>query len=97
MPRYVGLFTWTDQGQRNDKETTQRGEAFASLLNGMGASLVDVLWTLGPYDVVGIIDAPDDETVTAAMLKLSSFDNVKTMTMRAFTSAEMDGIIARSA
>ena len=97
MPKYVVLATWTDQGRRNDMDTTKRGQAFASLLSGMGANLDNVLWTMGQYDIVCVIDAPNDETVTAAMMKLSSLDNVKTITMRAFTSDEVDRILERTA
>ncbi|HEX6537845.1 MAG TPA: GYD domain-containing protein [Candidatus Dormibacteraeota bacterium] len=97
MRKYVVLATWTDQGQRNDRDTTKRGQAFASLLESLGAKLETVLWTLGHYDIVCVIDAPDDETVTAAMLKLGSFDNVRTATMRAFTSDEVDRILQKTA
>ncbi|MGH7685817.1 MAG: GYD domain-containing protein [Candidatus Dormibacteria bacterium] len=95
MARYVGLFNWTDQGVRNDKQTTARGEAFASLLKSLGAQLIDLHWTLGPYDIVAVMEAPDDETMTAAMLKLGEGGNVRSTTMRAFTSEEVDKIIAK--
>lgn len=45
-------------------------------------------WTLGPYDLVGVVEAPDDETVTAALLKLTTGGNVRTTTLRAFTGDE---------
>jgi uncharacterized protein with GYD domain len=51
---------------------------------------------LGPYDIVGILEAPDDETVTAFALKLSSGGNVRTTTMRAYTREEMSSIIAKA-
>jgi uncharacterized protein with GYD domain len=55
----------------------------------------DSFWTLGPYDVVLLLEAPDDQSVTAFNLKLGSLGNVKTQTMRAFRSEEMDGILAK--
>lgn len=95
MARYVALFNWTDQGVRNDKQTTARGEAFAKLLATLNSHLVDLQWTLGPYDIVAVIEAPDDETMTAAMLRLGELGNVRSTTMRAFTSEEVDRIIAK--
>jgi len=96
MARYVGLITWTDQGIRNFKDTAKRGEAFASLLEGLGGKVVELYWTLGAYDLVGIIEAPDDETATAAMLKLGALGNVRTTTLRAFDSDEVARIVAKA-
>jgi len=63
---------------------------------GMGTKIVDAFWTLGPYDVVLVAEAPDDETMTAFALKLGSFGNVKTQTLRAFRANEMDGILSKA-
>jgi uncharacterized protein with GYD domain len=96
VARYVGLISWTEQGIRNYKDTKQRADAFGSMLEGMGGKLVDLYWTLGSYDIVGIIDAPDDETVTAAMVKLGALGNVRTTTMRAFSSDEVARIVQKA-
>jgi uncharacterized protein with GYD domain len=61
----------------------------------MGLKVRDSFWTLGPYDVVLLLEAPDDQNVTAFTLKLGSLGNVKTQTMRAFRSEEMEGILAK--
>jgi uncharacterized protein with GYD domain len=45
---------------------------------------------------VAILEAPDDETVTAFALKLSSAGNVRTATMRAYSRDEMSTIIAKA-
>jgi uncharacterized protein with GYD domain len=90
------LVNWTDQGIRNYKETRQRGEAVSTMLQGLGGRLVDTLWTQGPYDVVSIIDMPDEESTTAAMLRLGALGNVRTTTMRAFSSDEMARIVEKA-
>jgi uncharacterized protein with GYD domain len=59
--------------------------------------LVDLFWTLGPYDLVLIAEAPNDETMTAFSLSLASLGNVKTQTLRAFRSKEMDEILRKMA
>lgn len=95
MARYIGLMSWTDQGISNDKDTTTRSVAFNKLLESQGGKLVDMHWTLGPYDIVVVMEAPNDEAIAAVMLKLGSLDNVRTVTMRAFTSDEVDSILAK--
>jgi len=96
MPTYVTLLNWTDQGIRNYKGTAERNDAFASLLQKAGAKLVNTYWTVGPYDLVAIVEAPDDETATAVLLQLGEMGNVRTTTMRAFNRSEIEGIIARA-
>jgi uncharacterized protein with GYD domain len=43
-----------------------------------------------------VIEAPDDETATAAVLALGSQGNVRTKTMRAFSPDEMRAIIEKT-
>ncbi|PYJ49102.1 MAG: hypothetical protein DME87_10545 [Verrucomicrobia bacterium] len=57
--------------------------------------IVEEFWTMGAYDVVVLFDAPDDETVSAFILKIGSLGNVKGQTMRAFHRQEMEGILAK--
>jgi uncharacterized protein with GYD domain len=97
MANYVMLLQWTDQGIRNFKDTPQRAKAAAETASKLGAKFVDSFWTLGPYDLTVIIEAPDDETITAVALKLASLGNVKTLTMRAFRAREMEAIIQKAA
>lgn len=97
MPTYIALLNWTDQGVRGYKDTAKRAEAFAAATQRLGANLLDIYWTLGPYDLVAVIDAPDDETASAALLQLGGAGNVRTTTLRAFGQEEMDHIIAKTA
>jgi uncharacterized protein with GYD domain len=95
MARYVGLIQFTDQGIRNVKDTIKRSEAAMTEAEKMGMKISEEFWTLGAYDVVLLVDAPDDETMTAFMLKVGSLGNVRTATMRAFRREEMEGILAK--
>lgn len=97
MPTYIALLNWTDQGIRGYKDTAKRAEAFAAATQNLGASLLNIYWTVGPYDVVAVVEAPDDETASAALLQLGGAGNVRTTTLRAFGREEMDGIIAKAA
>ncbi|WP_225101493.1 GYD domain-containing protein [Streptomyces sp. CoH27] len=97
MPTYVALLSWTDQGIRNYKDTAKRAESFASAVQKLGAKLLSIYWTVGPYDLVAIVEAPDDETGAAALLQLDGVGNVRSTTLRAFGAEEMQHIIAKAA
>jgi uncharacterized protein with GYD domain len=95
MPTYVTLMNWTDQGIRTAKQTVQRRDQANALAEKHGASIEQVYWTVGPYDLVTIIEAPDDESATAMLLELGSAGNLRTTTLRAYGREEMSGIIQR--
>jgi len=95
MASYIALLQLTDQGVRTIKDTTKRAAALTEMASRMDAKILDVFWTLGPYDVVLVAEAPDDETMAAFALKTSSFGNVKMQTLRAFRANEMDGILSK--
>lgn len=96
MPTYVSLLNWTDQGIRNYKDTAKRADAFAAATKNVGANLLKLYWTVGPYDLVAVVEAPDDETAAAALLQLGGAGNVRTATMRAFAQEEMERVIGRT-
>ncbi|MEY9965126.1 uncharacterized protein with GYD domain [Streptacidiphilus sp. MAP12-16] len=96
MATFVVLVSWTEQGIRMYPETTQRADAFAGVLEKLGARLVSIFWTIGPYDIVTIVEAPDDATITAGLLRVGALGNIRSTTMRAFDRAEMESIVAKA-
>jgi uncharacterized protein with GYD domain len=95
MANYIGLIQFADQGIRNVKDTVKRGEAAIAVAEKMGMKVVEEFWTMGAYDAVVLFEAPDDETMSAFMLKIGSLGNVKSQTLRAFRRNEMEGILAK--
>ena len=95
MATYIGLIQFTDQGIRNIKDTIKRGDAAIAEAEKMGMKIIEEFWTMGAYDVVVMVDAPDDETMSAFMLRIGAVGNVKSHTMRAFRRQEMEGILAK--
>ena len=95
MANYVCLLQFTDQGIRNIKKTTKRAEAATAEAEKMGARITQAFWTMGAYDVILVLEAPDDETASAFAAKLGSLGNVKTQTMRAFGRQEIETILAK--
>jgi uncharacterized protein with GYD domain len=96
MPTYVSLINWTEKGVSEFKSTVDRAEAGSKLAGSFGGALKEVYWTIGPYDIVAILEAPDDESATAFALNLAAQGNVRTTTLRAFTGDEMRGVIAKA-
>jgi uncharacterized protein with GYD domain len=86
---------WTDQGIRTAKDSVQRRDQADALAEKHGARIEQVYWTVGPYDLVTIIEAPDDESATSMLLELGSAGNLRTTTLRAYGREEMSGIIQR--
>ena len=95
MATYVCLIQFTDQGIRNIKDTVKRSDTAMAEAEKMGMKIVDEFWTMGAYDAVVVFEAPDDETMSAFMLKVGSLGNVKSQTLRAFRRKEMEGILAK--
>jgi uncharacterized protein with GYD domain len=95
MPTYVALMNWTDQGIRNVRDTVNRREQADALAEKHGAKIEQVYWTVGPYDLVTIVEAPDDESVTAVVVELGTAGNLRTTTLRAYDSEQMWGILQR--
>ncbi len=95
MAKYVSLFQFTEQGVRNVKDMVKRAAAATAEAEKMGIKITEILWTMGAYDLVVLLDAPDDETVSAFSLKIASLGNSKTHTMRAFRREEMEKLLAK--
>src|SRR5215813_184546 len=95
MATYIGLIQFADQGIRNIKDTVKRGDSAMAEAEKMGMKVVEEFWTMGAYDAVVVFDAPDDDTMSAFMLKIGSLGNVKSHTMRAFRRNEMEKILAK--
>jgi uncharacterized protein with GYD domain len=94
MATFIILGNWTEQGVKNFAGATARAKANEAAVAAMGGRVVGTYWTLGSYDFVSIVEAPDDATVTAGLLVLGAAGNARTVTLRAFGSSEMDKIIA---
>jgi uncharacterized protein with GYD domain len=97
MPTYIVLASFTEQGIRNIKDSPKRADAFRDMAKKSGATVKELFWTLGQYDIVSIVEAPDDETMTAIGLSAGKLGNVRTQTLRAFTPADIKNILGKVA
>jgi uncharacterized protein with GYD domain len=93
MPTYVTLYRFTDQGIRDIRGCPSRIEAAKQASEKAGGKVKGVYITMGPYDLVAITEAPNDEAVAGFALAHASQGNVTPLTMRAFTEEEFKKIM----
>jgi uncharacterized protein with GYD domain len=96
MANFIILGNFTDQGIRNFKDSPKRSEAVAQLIEQNGGKLKEIFWTVGPYDIVAIAEAPSMEILTSVMLQIGAQGNIRTTTMPAFSKAEMAKIVDKT-
>jgi uncharacterized protein with GYD domain len=70
------------------KESSDRYNSFKASLEKTGGKLIGLYHTFGEYDVVIIIEAPNDETVMSLILKVGSVGNVRTKALKSFSAEE---------
>ena len=95
MVTNVVLAKFTDQGIRNAKESPKRAEAFKRMANTFGVTVKDIFWTQGRYDIVTIVEAPDEASAMSLSLSLGALGNVRTESLRAFSAAEMETVVGK--
>jgi uncharacterized protein with GYD domain len=93
MATYIALVNWTDQGIKNVKEAPARVDAARGLADKLGCEMRDFYMTIGPYDMVATLEAPDDEAAAKFALSLGSAGNVRTTTLKAFPEDSFRKII----
>jgi uncharacterized protein with GYD domain len=93
MPSYIILGKYTAQGIQNIKQGPERTQAAKQAIEGAGGKWTGFYLTMGQYDFVTIVDMPDDEAFTRALLQVASSGNIITETLKAFPEADYRRII----
>jgi uncharacterized protein with GYD domain len=95
MNTYIILMKLTAQGAKDLKDAPKRIESGIKGFEKMGGKVTGFYSTLGEYDYISIGEAPSDEVAATFSLALSSLGNVKTTTLRAFTTKEFTAMIKK--
>ena len=93
MAQYIILMNWTDQGVRNAKDSPKRLDAARAVAKKLGMEMKEFYMTMGDYDMVSHLDAPNDEAVAKFILGVAGGGNVRTKTLKAFSEDEYRKII----
>jgi uncharacterized protein with GYD domain len=92
MNTYIMLSSLTDEGARTIKDNPDRIREVNLELEALGVKVLLQYATLGQYDFVNIVQAPDNETVAMVSAELSSRGSVRVQTL---TAIPIDDFIAK--
>lgn len=95
MLRYVVLLKFTEKGVAAVKDSVARADAFRAAAAKSGAKIEALYWTLGPYDGLIILSAPDEATAAAIVLDAGTGGHIRTSMLRAFDEDEFKSVIAK--
>jgi uncharacterized protein with GYD domain len=95
MPTYVVLYKFTDQGVKNVKETVQQASATQAENEQRGFKIHGLYWTQGQYDLIAVVEAPDEQAMLAGLFNIAAAGNVRSETLRAFSAAEMQAVLQK--
>ena len=84
MTTYIMLMNWTEQGAKNVRDSPKRLDAARKQLGEMGGSFKAFYLTMGEYDMVAVVEAPDDAVLARFSLMLAAAGNIRTRTLKAF-------------
>mgnify|MGYP005673359573 CR=1 FL=1 len=96
MPTFIALISETQYGEENIYDSVVRAERFVERAEKRGIKVIGQYWTMGSYDGVLILEAPNAQDVSSLLLSLAAGGAVRTQTMRAFKSDEMRAVLERS-
>ena len=91
---FICYLNWTDQGARAVKGVATRHENLNTEIAGLGGRLVGGYVTKGQYDVVLVLEMPDDDAMTKLAIGLASRGNVRTTTVRAYLPEDFGKLAA---
>ncbi len=94
MPIYVSLVKFTEQGIMTMKDKgIARSDAVQRNIESLGGRLLDAYYCLGEYDVVAILEFPNNRAAMKAAVLNSSLGHIKLSTMPAVSRNEWRGLL----
>jgi uncharacterized protein with GYD domain len=78
---------------QRQQHTTHRAQDFTNSVEKAGGHVRELLWTVREYDIVCVVDFPDDESLTASLLQVGALGNLRTKTMRGFNAEQMADVL----
>ncbi len=88
MATYIMLSNLTDEGAKTLKQNPGRLQEVNKELEKLGARVTAQYATLGPYDFVNVVEAPDNATIARVSAELSSRGTIRLLTLAAIPVAD---------
>jgi uncharacterized protein with GYD domain len=89
MPLFVILGNFTQKRMETIKGLPESLKEGPSLIESFGVKIRQLVFTMGRYDLVAIVEAPDEEAVAKAFLSWGSKGLLRTETLTGFTAEKM--------
>lgn len=93
MGTYIMLASWAESGIKAVKDSPKRLDRAKKLIKAEGGAMKAFYMTMGEYDIVAVLEAPDDEALARFVLQLGMTGTLKTKTMKAFPEADYRKIL----
>jgi uncharacterized protein with GYD domain len=93
MATFITLGNYTAQGMAAIKESPARVDAAREQLAAIGVTIKEFYLTMGEYDMVVVVEAPDNTTAAKALIGLGAQGNITTTSMAALTEDEFRALI----
>jgi len=93
MTTYVVLGNFTQKGIETIKDLPSWREDVIEVLRDAGISMRENLYTLGKYDFVLIMEAPNEEVMMKALLSRARLGHIRTETLTAVSAEKMIEIV----
>ena len=88
MPLYIMMTNLTDEGRKTVKSNPQRIKEVNKEVEAMGVKILAQYVTLGQFDFINILDAPNNEIIARVATELGSRGTLQTSTLAALTLDE---------
>jgi uncharacterized protein with GYD domain len=92
MQTYICLLRWTHKGLEDIKDSPSRLDAARRVFQTAGATLKEIFMVMGQYDLIAIVEAPNDAAMAKAILSIAKNGAIQSETMRAFAESEYRSI-----
>ncbi len=93
MPHYVCLLKYTEGGMRAIKGSPNRLQNLKKLVKDLGGKLKHFYLLMGEYDIILLLEMPNDQAMATFSMSLSSGGSVRATSLKAFTEDEFEQII----
>jgi uncharacterized protein with GYD domain len=93
MPMYITLMNFTDQGRKDVATMPDRADGVAKRIEAEGGTVIGSWLTMGRFDQIAVVEAPNDEAAAKLLLIIAGRGNVATETLRAFTMDEVRALL----
>jgi uncharacterized protein with GYD domain len=93
MPLYIVLVNLTQKGIENIKDWPKWTKDAGEVVKSIGGEVKAIYFTMGRYDIVALVEPPNDEAMMKISLTRERVGHIREETLKAMPVDEMMNII----